>query len=742
MCSGALPFYLSSVCSRRARRTSASWLFGGNDITNSRTQAAETKISSSTVGQLAVKWTAPTHGDVSATPTVANGVVYFPDWGGYINAVNAQTGAVIWSKQLYADYGDPAPAGYPTSINMISRTSPAVYGNEVIFGDNNGGGNSAPGGARVFAVNAQTGDLLWKTTVDTNPVAVVTANPVVADGKLIIGVSSNEEGIAAGIWGPYACCTFRGKVLVTRPHDRRHQLGDVHGSLEQPRRSRLERPLHGVGPRPTLPMRVRPAAATRAAQSGTRRQSTSAPGVVFIGTGNNYTATDTAVACQQAATPRQADCAAPDDWFDAVLSLNLDTGAIAWGNRVEGWDAWTVACAFGLPPGVTWCPSPQSPDFDFGGSGPNLMPGKGPKGTTLVGVGQKSGIYWAFDAKTGATVWDTLVGPGAALGGIEWGTAFDGGRIYVPLANSDNKQYNLHIDGPSATGGSYAALDPSTGKFDWQVPTPGDGYCVGNRPRERGERRRLRRRLGRWRKQQHVRALCWEREGPLELPRERLDLVRSRHRQRRRVLGLGVRPLRLSQHREQVLRLQHQREVAEARLHGGMGVDHPSRRRDRSIARPARSLLQAARDSWHNPQRSFCGLLRLWKGALVSVPRVWQAIEGKKEPRPGVGVAPGGAVAPISTTRGKPQSRRNALRAVQHAGDEVGLNGEGRQTVGLHDLRHSFVAIALANGVTLPEAAMLARHANPRVTLAVYAGLTDGAREVAVDKLLSAGFGA
>ena len=40
------------------------------------------------------------------------------------------------------------------------------------------------------------------------------------------------------------------------------------------------------------------------------------------------------------------------------------------------------------------------------------------------------------------------------------------------------------------------------------------------------------------------------------------------------------------------------------------------------------------------------------------------------------------------------------------------------------------------------EAAMLARHANPRVTLAVYAGLTDGAREVAVDKLLSAGFGA
>jgi polyvinyl alcohol dehydrogenase (cytochrome) len=461
--------------------TSASWLFGGNDITNSRTQSAETKISSSTVGQLAVKWTAPTHGDVSATPTVANGVVYFPDWGGYINAVNAETGAVIWSKQLYADYGDPAPAGYPTSINMISRTSPAVYGNKVIFGDNNGGGNSAPGGARVFAVNAQTGDLLWKKTVDTNPVAVVTANPVVAGGKLIIGVSSNEEGIAAGIWGPYACCTFRGKVLSLDPTTGSINWETYTVPSNNPADLDSNAPCTGSDPDP-IPPNEGPTGCgytggavwdTPAIDLSTRR--------IFIGTGNNYTATDAAVACQQE-NPTATNCAVPDDWFDAVLSLNLDTGAISWGRRVQGWDAWTVACAFGLPPGVTWCPSPQSPDFDFGGSGPNLMPGKGPKGTTLVGIGQKSGIYWAFDAKTGATVWDTLVGPGAALGGIEWGTAYDGGRIYVPLANSDNKQYNLHIDGPSATGGSYAALDPSTGKFDWHVPTPGDGSAWGIGP--------------------------------------------------------------------------------------------------------------------------------------------------------------------------------------------------------------------------------------------------------------------
>jgi integrase len=92
------------------------------------------------------------------------------------------------------------------------------------------------------------------------------------------------------------------------------------------------------------------------------------------------------------------------------------------------------------------------------------------------------------------------------------------------------------------------------------------------------------------------------------------------------------------------------------------------------------------------------------------------------------------------TARWKPQSRRNALRAVHAAGDAAGLNAD-RQPVGLHDLRHSFVAVALAAGLSLAEAAALARHANARVTAQVYAGLVDDGREVASDKLLAAGFG-
>jgi integrase len=95
----------------------------------------------------------------------------------------------------------------------------------------------------------------------------------------------------------------------------------------------------------------------------------------------------------------------------------------------------------------------------------------------------------------------------------------------------------------------------------------------------------------------------------------------------------------------------------------------------------------------------------------------------------------------FTTARGRPQSRRNALRAVHAAGDAAGLNGEGRQPVGLHDLRHSYVALALDAGASLAEAASLARHANAKVTAAVYAGLADDGREKAAAKLVEAGFG-
>ncbi len=88
-------------------------------------------------------------------------------------------------------------------------------------------------------------------------------------------------------------------------------------------------------------------------------------------------------------------------------------------------------------------------------------------------------------------------------------------------------------------------------------------------------------------------------------------------------------------------------------------------------------------------------------------------------------------------SRSRPERR---LRAVHQAGDDVGLNGEGVGCGRPHDLRHSFVSNAF-EFATVAEVSALARHANPKVTLAVYAGLTGDGREKAATKLVEGGFG-
>jgi polyvinyl alcohol dehydrogenase (cytochrome) len=294
----------------------------------------------------------------------------------------------------------------------------------------------------VFSVNRRTGTLIWITQIDSHHAAQVTGSPVVAGGKVIVGVSSNEEGDAE--LPSYPCCTFRGSVVAIEA-DTGAMLWKTY--MVPPNSGPCTGHVSGVGP-------------VRCGYSGAAVWA--APAVdlrtnqVFIATGNNYTTPDAAVACEKAAlAAKQSDaaCTAPDYYFDSMVALNLSTGQVEWGHKVEGWDAYNLACAH-QPPGATWCSSIVSPDYDFGDS-PNLMQITGPGGQpeTVVGVGQKSGVYWAFDPATGKIVWQTPVGPGGALGGIMWGTADDGQRIDVPLSNASGATTSVgRTDHPPAAG--------------------------------------------------------------------------------------------------------------------------------------------------------------------------------------------------------------------------------------------------------------------------------------------------
>ena len=75
------------------------WPSFGADANNTANNP-QTTISVGNVAGLHQKWTYTTGGDVSARAALAGGVLYFPDWGGNISAVNAETGAGVWSHQL------------------------------------------------------------------------------------------------------------------------------------------------------------------------------------------------------------------------------------------------------------------------------------------------------------------------------------------------------------------------------------------------------------------------------------------------------------------------------------------------------------------------------------------------------------------------------------------------------------------------------------------------------------------
>jgi polyvinyl alcohol dehydrogenase (cytochrome) len=406
------------------------WPSGGQNIFGTRSNSSEWQISPSNASRLATKWTYTTHGDVSATPAVVNGAVYFPDWGGYLNKVNAYTGKQIWSHKI-SDYDGVATG--------ISRTSPAVVGDTVYIGDQNGG--------HLIAIDAATGALRWIQQLDSHPLAAITQSPLVFRGVVYLGVSSLEENAAGD--PSYPCCTFRGslnaidaktgKVLwktYTVP-DNGGKLGGYSGGSVW-------------GGTPTLD----PATNT-----------------VFVGTGNNYEMPQSVHDCQVQHPDDASACLSPDDHIDGVLALDASNGKIKWASDRRIFDAWTRACIAGIP-APNNCPANAGPDANFG-AGINLMHVRGPHGTlrTVVGGGDKAGRYWELDAATGAVLWSDSLGPGSVIGGIQWGTATDGKRIYVSEDDVFGIPYTLP-NGQTITSGSYAALDVATGKVLWQIPDP------------------------------------------------------------------------------------------------------------------------------------------------------------------------------------------------------------------------------------------------------------------------------
>ena len=412
------------------------WPSGGANLDNSRYQSTETAISPKTVASLELKWSIDTSGDVTANPAVDSKSVYFPDSAGFLYKVDRKSGALIWKRPI-SDY---------TGIQGdYARGTPAIVGDTLILG-NQSGKLTSPAPAHVFAVNANTGAPLWSTQVDPTIFSFVTHSPLVYGDMAYVGIASNEELMAAFVPKAYWQWNFRGSVIA---------LNVKTGAIKW-RTYTVPEGYYGGAVW----------GSTGAIDAKSNR--------LFMATGNNYMVPESVLNCLRGGGS-PASCISPADLFDSVISLDLTTGAVKWAARGLSYDAWNVGCGlsvpgFVLPPNDN-CPNPKGPDWDFA-QGPLLTNGGG------VGAGQKSGMFWNFDAKTGGLRWSTQAGPGGLTGGLQWGSATDGRRVYVGISNSGPtgggqapQPWTLK-DGRVTVAGGWAALDSKTGEVLWTTPDP------------------------------------------------------------------------------------------------------------------------------------------------------------------------------------------------------------------------------------------------------------------------------
>jgi len=403
------------------------WNGWSPDGNNARFQpAAAARLTLDQVRGLKLKWAFGFDGDVTAfaPPTVIDGQIFVGSAAGLIHAMRADTGCLQWVYQ----------ANGPVRSSIL--VAPVGRKHALLFGDMTGW---------FYALDAETGKLLWKVQVETHDSTRLTGGPAAWDGTVYVPVASWEETRAGD--PDYACCTFRGSLVALRIGDGK-QLWKTYMTGVPVENGRSPRGTPNFGPSgvgiwstPTL---------------DTKRK------LLYVATGDNYSSPAT-------------------DTSDAVIALDLASGNIVWSRQILPDDVYSGACGRGS------C----GPDFDFGSS-PILT--HAPDGRELLLAGQKSGIVWALDpAKKGEILWQTRVGVGSTNGGVQWGMATDGQRVFATVSDLKRLRQTDPADprrslGDPGTGGGLTALRVADGKQEWHVdaaPCP-QGAPLGCSPSQPG----------------------------------------------------------------------------------------------------------------------------------------------------------------------------------------------------------------------------------------------------------------
>jgi polyvinyl alcohol dehydrogenase (cytochrome) len=392
--------------------TSPGWNGWGNGPANMRF-APNGGLSAADLPRLKLKWAFGYAGvnAARAQPAIAGGRLFVASENGEAHALDPKTGCTHWTFK--------AQAGIRTGLVVGPYKTASGSGQALYFGDAR---------ANAYAVDAETGRELWVRKVDEHPAASLTGAPAVAGGRVFVPVQGlNEEG--QGGTGKYPCCTFRGSLVALDANTGAVIWKTYMVDPPQPRGKnaagiQMSGPAGGgIWASPTVDLKR---------------------GAVYVATGNGY------------ADP-------PQPMTNAVVAMDVQTGAVKWVRQTTPNDSWTLGCQ-PKNPGNPACPETLGPDYDFSAS-PSLAT---VNGRDLLVLPQKSGIAWAIDPdKNGEVVWQRRIGQGSGLGG-QWGGAVDGQQAYFGVS-----------DLLSPPPGGMRAVNLATGEMAWSVepqkPLCGEG---------------------------------------------------------------------------------------------------------------------------------------------------------------------------------------------------------------------------------------------------------------------------
>lgn len=133
-------------------------------------------ITTANVASLQQAWKIPTSEPVTSAPLVADGRVYFSDWSGKAYAADAQTGAIIWERQVQK----PMTQWPWYGLAATGELANGVYYVGSVKGE-------------VYALDAADGSVLWTTSAANDPQGGVLGAVQYYDGLLFVGLQSVEE---------------------------------------------------------------------------------------------------------------------------------------------------------------------------------------------------------------------------------------------------------------------------------------------------------------------------------------------------------------------------------------------------------------------------------------------------------------------------------------------------------------------------------------------------------------------